>query len=262
MSRPSTVTPDRPAAPPAAPRPPADATPARGPRPARARAAAQADRAERDPGRRRDRERRVHPLPVHRLAGGPRLPVGGGRRHPHAVLHQHGDRALHARDGGDGARRVPAAVEAVRAAVIVAMAILATMWPGWATGAATVTTFLFGGGDPNVDRDRRARRDRRRAHRLAGRLPDGRAAPVPQGRRRARVHRRRAGRRRSSGDAFGTRARSSRASARSRARSSSRSSSARSPPPARAARTTSCRATGSATRASGWASTPRASSRR
>jgi hypothetical protein len=34
--------------------------------------------------------------------------------------------------------------------IIVAMAILATMWPGWATGAATVTTFLVGGGDPNV----------------------------------------------------------------------------------------------------------------
>ena len=29
-------------------------------------------------------------------------------------------------------------------------AILATMWPGWATAAATVTTFPFGGGDPNV----------------------------------------------------------------------------------------------------------------
>jgi hypothetical protein len=29
-------------------------------------------------------------------------------------------------------------------------AILATMWPGWATAAATVTTFAFGGGDPNV----------------------------------------------------------------------------------------------------------------
>jgi hypothetical protein len=31
-----------------------------------------------------------------------------------------------------------------------ACAILATMWPGWATSAATVTTFLVGGGDPNV----------------------------------------------------------------------------------------------------------------
>jgi hypothetical protein len=34
--------------------------------------------------------------------------------------------------------------------IIVAMAVLATMWPGWATGAATVTTFLVGGGDVNV----------------------------------------------------------------------------------------------------------------
>ena len=24
------------------------------------------------------------------------------------------------------------------------------MWPGWATAAATVTTFAVGGGDPNV----------------------------------------------------------------------------------------------------------------
>jgi hypothetical protein len=29
-------------------------------------------------------------------------------------------------------------------------AVLATMWPGWATSAATVTTFAIGGGDPNV----------------------------------------------------------------------------------------------------------------
>jgi hypothetical protein len=34
--------------------------------------------------------------------------------------------------------------------IIVAMAILATMWPGWATAAATVTTFLVGGGEANV----------------------------------------------------------------------------------------------------------------
>ena len=47
-----------------------------------------------------------------------------------------------------------------------------------------------------------------------------------------------------------------------RARSRSRSSSAPWPPPARAAPTTSCRATGSATRASAWAATCRGSSRR
>src|SRR3954451_24217371 len=29
-------------------------------------------------------------------------------------------------------------------------AVMATMWPGWATSAATVTTFAVGGGDPNV----------------------------------------------------------------------------------------------------------------
>jgi hypothetical protein len=34
--------------------------------------------------------------------------------------------------------------------ILAAGAILATIWPGWATAAATVTTFAFGGGDPNV----------------------------------------------------------------------------------------------------------------
>jgi hypothetical protein len=34
--------------------------------------------------------------------------------------------------------------------VIVAMALLATLWPGWATSAATVATFLFDGGDANT----------------------------------------------------------------------------------------------------------------
>jgi hypothetical protein len=34
--------------------------------------------------------------------------------------------------------------------ILAAGAILATMWPGWATAAATITTFAFGGGDPNV----------------------------------------------------------------------------------------------------------------
>jgi hypothetical protein len=33
-------------------------------------------------------------------------------------------------------------------AVLAAGAILATMWPGWATAAATITTFAAGGGDP------------------------------------------------------------------------------------------------------------------
>ncbi len=34
--------------------------------------------------------------------------------------------------------------------VLVLMALLATSWPGWATSAATIATFAFGGGDPNV----------------------------------------------------------------------------------------------------------------
>ena len=45
---------------------------------------------------------------------------------------------------------------------------------------------------PERDRDRRPARDRRHADRLAGRLPDGREARVPQDRRRAGVPRRRA----------------------------------------------------------------------
>jgi hypothetical protein len=35
-------------------------------------------------------------------------------------------------------------------AILAACAVIATMWPGWATGAATVTTFLVGAGDANV----------------------------------------------------------------------------------------------------------------
>jgi hypothetical protein len=34
--------------------------------------------------------------------------------------------------------------------ILVLMALLATSWPGWATSAATITTFLFGGGDAVV----------------------------------------------------------------------------------------------------------------
>ena len=34
--------------------------------------------------------------------------------------------------------------------ILAAGAILATMWPGWATSAATVFTFAIGGGDPNL----------------------------------------------------------------------------------------------------------------
>jgi hypothetical protein len=35
-------------------------------------------------------------------------------------------------------------------AILAVSAVLATMWPGWATSAATVATFAIGGGDPNV----------------------------------------------------------------------------------------------------------------
>src|SRR4051812_30931459 len=35
-------------------------------------------------------------------------------------------------------------------AILAVAAVLATMWPGWATSAATVLTFAIGGGDPNT----------------------------------------------------------------------------------------------------------------
>ncbi len=223
-------------------------------------AAAPADRAERDPHRRRHRQRRVHPVPVHRLAGRARVPVGRGRRRPRAVLHQHGDRALHARHRRDRDRRLHAAVEAVgrdprrRRDPRHDVARLGDL--GRDRRDVRVRRRR-----PERDRDRRPARDRRDADRLAGRLPDGREA--------------RSSSRSAPSCVFlvvalfaairptalrGHDRRSSRASARSRARSRSRSSSARSRRPARAARTTSCRATGSATRASAWAGTCRASS--
>ena len=34
--------------------------------------------------------------------------------------------------------------------ILVGLALFATSWPGWATSAATIATFLFGGGDPTV----------------------------------------------------------------------------------------------------------------
>ena len=168
--------------------------PGRGEGPARARAAAQADRAERDPRRRRGRQRRVHPVPLHRLGRGPGVPVGGGRRRRDAVLHQHGGRALHAGDRPDRDHRVLAAVEAVGAGH---------------RAARRARHRVAGVGDerrhrrdvrvrrrqPDHDRRDRAVRDRDSADRLAGRLPDRREARVPQGRRDPRVHRRRADRR-------------------------------------------------------------------
>ena len=190
-----------------------------------------------------------------------RVPVGRSRRRRDAVLHQHGDRALHARDRADGDHRLLAAVEAVGP-------------DPRAAGAARHR--VAGLGDERRDRrDVRVRRrrpddDRRRSRcspsaspsPLAGRLPDRRAARVPQGRRDPRVHRRSRCSPRSRATATATRRRRSRSSAPSRARSSWRSSSARWPRPAPAAPTTSCRATGSATRASAWAATRRASSPR
>ena len=138
--------------------------------------------------------------------------------------------------------------------ILVLMALLATTWPGWATSAATVATFLFGGGDAEHDRHRRAAGHRDHAHGVAGRLPDGRAPGVPEDRRAAAVHRDRAVR---GGERHGLQ-RHERDDHElrhlPRTRWSWRSWWARSRLPARAAPTTSSRATGSATRASGWAS--------
>ena len=115
---------------------------------------------------------------------------------------------------------------------------------------------------PERDRDRDAAGDRRAADRVAGRLPDGRAARVHQGRRDPGVRRDRR-LRRDQGDRLpATRARSPPRFGTFPKEISWRSSSVRWPPRAPAARTTWCRATGSATRASAWAATSRASSRR
>ena len=147
----------------------------RGARPARGAAAAPPGRTERDPDRRRDRERRVHPLSVHRLPGRPRVPVGRGRRDPGAVLRQHGDRALHARHRRDRARRLHAHVE------------------GLGRGPRDrrpprhrVARLGHRGRDgrdvrgrrrrPQRDRDRRPGRHRRHPDRVPGRVPDGREA--------------------------------------------------------------------------------------
>ena len=66
---------------------------------------------------------------------------------------------------------------------ILACAIIPNMWPAWATSASTATLFIFGGDRQRaLDRDPRDARDRRRAERLAGRLPDDREDRVRQGR--------------------------------------------------------------------------------
>ena len=130
-------------------------------RAAGARAAAQADRPERDPGRRRGRQRRVHPVPLHRLARpgwrscGP--PSSASRSSSSSTWRSSATRSRPAR------RRSPASQRLWKpwGLILVLLALLATSWPGWATSAATVATFAFGGGDPNVIADRGAARDRR-----------------------------------------------------------------------------------------------------
>ena len=77
-------------------------------------------------------------------------------------------------------------------AILAVGAVLATMWPGWATSAATVDDVRDRRRRPERDRDRHPARDRRDPDRLAGRLPDRREARVHQGRRGPGVHRDRA----------------------------------------------------------------------
>ena len=151
----------------------------------RRRAAAAADRAERDPRRRRRRERRVHPLPVHRLPGRARLPVGGGRRRRRPVLHQHGDRALHARDRRDRDRQLPAAVEARGARSSPSARCSPRCGPAGRRPRRPSRTFAIGGGDPNMIAIVGLLVIGAIADRLAGRLPDGREAGVHQGRARS-----------------------------------------------------------------------------
>ena len=69
-------------------------------------------------------------------------------------------------------------------AIIAAAAVLATMWPGWATAAATVLTFAVGGGDPNRSRSSSKRRPAPPGRGSAG--PGGARADAGSGRTRGR----------------------------------------------------------------------------
>src|SRR5665809_144430 len=63
-------------------------------------------------------------------------------RHSHAIFHQHGDRALHARHGRDGRHRLHPLVEPL-VVVVHHLHRGGLVWPGWATGASTSLGFLF-----------------------------------------------------------------------------------------------------------------------
>ena len=164
-------------------------------RPAGARAAAQADRPERDPRRRRGRQRRVHPLPVHRRrqAGLAFLWAAFVGVAIQFFINMEIERYTLAT--GQTAITGFQRLWKPWGLILVLMALLATAWPGWATSAATIATFLFGGGDPTVIAIAMLFAIGVTLTALAGRLPDRRAARVPQGRRAARVHRDRAVRR-------------------------------------------------------------------
>ena len=198
---------------------------------------------------------RVHPVAVHRLAGGPHLPVGRRARRRHAVLPQHGDRALHAGDGGDRAHRLQPVLEALGSG---------------ARDHGVLREPLAGMGAERVDaRDLHLRRQSA-LHRDLALLVIGASltlAPVVYVALerlifvkvaavgvvialgdRVRDHGRHLAR--AAGRARRRRQRAARSS-------DSRCCSARSPLPARAAGRISVRATGSATRASAWGSTCR-----
>ena len=125
-------------------------------RPARAGVASQADRPQRDPRRRRGGQRRVHPVPVHRLEGRPGLPVG--RRRGSGRCSSSSTWRSSATRWRPGRPRSPASsgCGSRGASCSCSWRLLATIWPGWATSAATVATFA-------VRRRRPQRRSRSRA---------------------------------------------------------------------------------------------------
>ena len=62
------------------------------------------------------------------------------------------------------------------------MTYFANLWPGWATSSAAMLTYLFGAGDPTLDRDRDPGRDRPDPDARAGGLRDARAADLREDR--------------------------------------------------------------------------------
>ena len=191
--------------------------------------------------------------PVHRLPGRAGVRLGGAGRPDHPVLPQHGDRAVHARHRGDRAHRIQPVLAALGAGLRAPHLL-----------REPVAGLGHELGDPGhlpvrrraaLDRHRHADHDRADPHAGSGRLRRPRARSDAQGGRGpAPVRRRRRRRDRRVGVARPPPGRH-RGADPGRANSASRCCSARWPSPAAAAGRTSCRRTGSATRASAWAPT-------